>query len=106
MFRADFVQASGKAKPRAARLVALRKRLVLPQDRAEYLARHLADCWLPRAGRDFQNWDLRLMLAAACQTPKAQAKLPVPVVTRRALLLPLEPLLDWPAPVSSMPDHE
>ena len=104
-FRTAFVPAS--ANRRVVHLAALRQRVLRwGQDQAECLVRRWADSQLPRAARDFQNWDLRLMLASACQTPKAQGKLPVPVVTRQVRLLPPEPLLDLPAPVSSTPDHE
>jgi hypothetical protein len=63
--------------------------------------------FLPRrVDFDFQIRGLRLISVSASRLDWLLVKLPVAVVTRRALLLQPESLLDWPAPVSSTPDHE
>ena len=104
VFRADFVRASAKANRRVVHLAALKQR-ALCRDQAECLATRWADCWLPRAARDFQNLDLRLMLVSACQTPRAQVTL-LAVAVSSPLALPQGLQSDWPVPVSSTPDHE
>jgi hypothetical protein len=58
-----------------------------------------------RVDFDFQIRGLRVLLVSASRLDWLLAKLPV-AVTRRALPLQPESLLDWPAPVSSTPDHE
>ena len=106
VFRADFVRASVKVNPAVARSVAMRKRLVSCPGLVVSPVSRQVDFLPRRVDFDFQIRGLRLLLVSASRLDWLLAKLPVPVVTRWALLLPLEPLLDWPAPVSSTPDHE
>jgi len=106
VFRADFVRASVTVKPAAAHSVAARKRLVLRPGLVVSPVSHQVDFLPRRVDFDFQSRGLRLISVSASRLDRLPAKLPVPVVTRRALLLPPEPLLDWPAPASSTPDHE
>jgi hypothetical protein len=105
VFRADFVRVSVKVKPRVAHSVAMRKRLSCP-GRVVFPVSRQADFPPRRVDFDFQIRGLRLLLVSASRLDWLLAKLPVPVVTRRALPLQPESLLDWPAPVSSTPDHE
>jgi hypothetical protein len=106
VFRADFVRVSVKVKPRVARSVALQKRLVSCPGLVVFPVSRQADLPPRRVDFDFQIRGLRLLLVSASRLDWLLAKLPVPVVTRRALPLQPESLLDWPAPVSSTPDHE
>jgi hypothetical protein len=106
VFRADFVRVSVKVKPAAARSVAMRKRLVSWPGLAVFPISPQADFPRQRVDFDFQIQGLRLLLVLASRLEWLLAKPPVLVVTRRALLLQPESLLDWPAPVSSTPDHE
>jgi hypothetical protein len=105
-FRADFVRASLKVKPRVARSMAMRKRLLSCPGLVVFPISRQVDFPPRRVDFDFQIRGLRLLLVSASRLEWLLAKPPVPVVTRRALLLQPESLLDWPAPVSSTPDHE
>jgi hypothetical protein len=106
VFRADFVRVSVKVKPRVAHSVAMRKRLVSCPGLVVFPVSRQADFPPRRVDFDFQIRGLRVLLVSASRLDWLLAKLPVPVVTRRALPLQPESLLDWPAPVSSTPDHE
>ena len=106
MFRADFVRVSVKVKPRVARSMAMRKRLVSCPGLVVFPISRQVDFPPRRVDFDFQIRGLRLLLVSASRLDWLLAKLPVPVATRRALPLQPESLLDWPAPVSSTPDHE
>ena len=104
MFRTDFVRASVKVTPRVARSAAMRKRLVSCPGLVVFPVSRQVDFPRRRVDFDFQIRGLRLLLVSASRLDWLLAKPPVPVVTRRALLFQPE-LLDWPAPVSSTPDH-
>jgi hypothetical protein len=105
-FRADFVRASVKVKPRVARSMAIRKRLVSCPGLVVFPISRQVDFPPRRVDFDFQIRGLRLLLVSASRLEWLPAKPPVLVVKRRALLLQPESLLDWPALVSSTPDHE
>jgi hypothetical protein len=105
-FRADFVRASVKVKPRVARSMAIRKRLVSCPGLVVFPISRQVDFPPRRVDFDFQIRGLRLLLVSQSRLDWLLAKLPVRAVTRGALLLPPEPLLDWPAPVSSTPNRE
>jgi hypothetical protein len=102
---ADFVRASVKVKPAVARSMAMRKRLVSCPGLVASPVLHQVDFLPRRVDFDFQIRGLRLISVSASRLDWLLAKLPVPVVTRRALLLQPESLLDLPVPVSSTPDH-
>ena len=106
VFRADFVRVSVKVKPRVAHSVAMQKRLVSCPGLVVFPISRQVDFPPRRVDFDFQIRGLRLLLVSASRLEWLLAKPPVPVVTRRALPLQPESLLDWPAPVSSTPDHE
>ena len=106
VFRADFVRVSVKVKPRVAHSVAMRKRLVSCPGLVVFPVSRQVDFLPRRVDFDFQIRGLLLFSVSASRLDWLLAKLPVPVVTRRALPLQPESLLDWPAPVSSTPDHE
>jgi len=106
VFRADFVRASLKVKPRVARSMAMRKRLVSCPGLVVFPISRQVDFPPRRVDFDFQIRGLRPLLVSASRLERLLGKPPVPVVTRRALLLQPESLLDWPAPVSLTPDHE
>lgn len=99
-FRADFVGASVKVKPRAVRSVAKRKRLASRPGLVVFPVAHWGDFLRQRVDFGFRIRGLRLLLVSASRLEWRLAKLPVPEVTRRALLLQPEPLLDSPAAVS------
>ena len=106
VLRADFVRASVEVKPRVVHSVARRKRLASCPGLVVYPGVRWVDFLPRRVDFDFQIRGLRLLSVSLSHLEWRLVKPPAPVVTRRALLLQPESLLDWPAPVSSTPDHE
>ena len=105
-FRADFVRVAVKVKPHVGRSRAKRKRLASRPGLVVFPVARWVDFLPPRVDFDFQIRDLRLLSVSKLRLDWRLAKLPALLVTRRALLLQRESLLDWPAQVFSTPDHE